>query len=206
MLTLKPWFSSAAIILTFVAFVPYIVSIVRGQTKPHVFSWVIWGLTTAVVFFAQLQGGAGVGAWPVGVSGAITLGIATLAYRQRADVSVNRLDWFFLLTALTALPLWYVTSDPLWAVVILTFVDTMGFGPTLRKVYQAPDSEPWLFLVIYVVRCVLVLLALEHYSVTTALFPATVGMGCIVMLTVMFVRHWQLSRENDLVTGGVNGR
>lgn len=66
---LKMIFSGLAIILTFVAFVPYVRSILQGQTKPHVFSWIIWGTTTLIVFLAQLEAHGGVGAWPIGISG-----------------------------------------------------------------------------------------------------------------------------------------
>jgi hypothetical protein len=56
----KEILSAIAIVLTFVAFYPYIRSIMRDETKPHVFSWVIWGTTTFVAFLAQLDGGRGV--------------------------------------------------------------------------------------------------------------------------------------------------
>lgn len=69
----KEALSAVAIVLTFAAFVPYIRTIISGTTKPHVFSWVIWGATTFVVFLAQLEGKGGVGAWPIGVSGSITV-------------------------------------------------------------------------------------------------------------------------------------
>ena len=65
----KELLSAAAIALTFVAFLPYIRSIKQGVTKPHVFSWVIWGSTTFIVFLAQLADKGGAGAWPIGVSG-----------------------------------------------------------------------------------------------------------------------------------------
>ncbi|MBF0471260.1 MAG: hypothetical protein HQL48_07770, partial [Gammaproteobacteria bacterium] len=68
----KPSLSLLAIGLTLFGFVPYIRGILRGTVKPHVFSWVIWGISTAVVFFAQVVGHGGVGAWPVGVSAIIT--------------------------------------------------------------------------------------------------------------------------------------
>ncbi len=42
----KELLSAAAILLTFIAFFPYIRSIIKGTIKPHVFSWVIWGTTT----------------------------------------------------------------------------------------------------------------------------------------------------------------
>lgn len=59
--SLKILFSFIAILLTFLAFIPYIRSIFAGVTKPHVFSWVIWGMTTSIVFFAQVEAKAGMG-------------------------------------------------------------------------------------------------------------------------------------------------
>src|SRR4028118_1206626 len=56
----KQLLSAAAIVLTFALFFPYIRSINRGETKPHVFSWVIWGLGTLIVFFAQLASAAAI--------------------------------------------------------------------------------------------------------------------------------------------------
>ncbi|MFQ5489029.1 MAG: hypothetical protein ACE5ET_11375, partial [Gammaproteobacteria bacterium] len=137
--------SGIAIALTFVAFLPYIGSILRGRIRPHVFSWLIWGATTFVVFLAQLADHGGAGAWPIGVSGLITLYVAVLAYMRKSDSTITRLDWLFLALAMSALPLWYATSDPLWAVVILTTVDLLGFGPTFRKAYVLPFEEQLTF-------------------------------------------------------------
>jgi len=53
--SIKIAFSSTAIVLTFVAFVPYIQSILVGVTKPHVFSWIIWGTTTVMVSLLNLM-------------------------------------------------------------------------------------------------------------------------------------------------------
>jgi hypothetical protein len=58
----KELLSALAISLTIIAFFPYIRSIIRGTIQPHVFSWVIWGTTTFVVFLAQLEGHGGAGA------------------------------------------------------------------------------------------------------------------------------------------------
>ena len=77
----KEILSIIAIILTFIGFYPYIRSILSGQTKPHVFTWIIWGLIVTIAAFAQLADGGGVGAWPIGISGLLTLYVAFLAYR-----------------------------------------------------------------------------------------------------------------------------
>lgn len=185
----KPILSAAAIALTLIAFFPYIRSILLGVTRPHVFSWVIWGSTTFVVFLAQLDGNGGVGAWPIGVSGTITIFIALLAYLKRSDITITVTDWLFFTCAMSSLPLWYFTSDPMWAVVILTTVDILGFGPTVRKAYSQPHSESLLFFALFTARNLLVILALEHYSVTTVLFPAVIAAACLLLIAMVAYRR-----------------
>jgi len=185
----KEIFSTIAIIITFYAFIPYIRSILTNQTRPHVFSWIIWGITTLIVFFAQLADNAGIGAYPIGISGTITIAVAILAYLKKADDSIKKIDWLFFISALAAIPIWYLTANPLWAVVILTNVDLIGFAPTLRKAYQYPDQEHPLFYALFFIRNILVIMALEHYSLTTILFPAVISTACIVLIITIYVRR-----------------
>lgn len=198
----KTTFSLLSIALTFIAFYPYVTSILRQQTKPHVFSWFIWGCTTMVVFFASWVDGAGVGAWPALVAALITFSIAAYAFFNRADTGISRLDWLFLGLAMSALPLWFVTSNPLWAVVIMTTVDLLGFGPTVRKAIEQPYSESITFFSFFAVRNIFVLLALEHYSITTIMFPAAIGLSCglfIVLLLRLRYIHKQMKQEEGML-------
>jgi hypothetical protein len=190
--------SAVAIVLTFALSAGYIRLILAGSIKPHVFSWIVWGVSTFAVFFAQLADNAGVGAWPIGTSGLLTFSIAILSYIKRGDTHITPTDWAFLLAALSALPAWYVTSNPLWAVVILTVVDVIGFGPTLRRAYDQPHLESGPFYALGALRNGLVIIALEHYSLTTALFPAAVGAGCLVVAAVVMVRKRTLNIEHGV--------
>jgi len=185
----KELLSAVAIALTFIAFFPYIRSIQIGKTKPHVFSWVIWGSTTFVVFLAQLADKGGAGAWPIGVSGLVTLYVAVLAYIKKSDVTITRTDWLFFITAMMSLPLWYLTADPLVAVVILTTVDVFGFAPTFRKAYVFPFEEKLTFFVLMAVRNVISILALANYSLTTVLFPAVTAIACLVFIVMVIYRR-----------------
>ena len=193
----KELLSAVAIALTFIAFLPYIRSIAQGTIKPHVFSWVIWGSTTFVVFLAQLADNGGAGAWPIGVSGVITIFVALLAYIKRADITITKTDWLFLTSAMSALPFWYLTSDPLWAVVILTTVDVLGFGPTIRKGYRYPHQESLSFFALFTARNLIVILALENYSVTTVLFPAVIAAACALLIIMVSYRRRILSPHNN---------
>ncbi len=185
----KWWLSAVAIVLTFAAFLPYIRAIILGSVQPHVFSWIIWGTTTFVIFFAQLEDRGGAGAWPIGVSGGVAILVAFLAYLKRADVSITGADRLFFTAAMSSLPFWYLTSDPLWAVIILTIVDVLGFGPTIRKAYVLPHTESLLFFALFAVRNLVAISALENYSVTTVLFPAVTAAACAMLIAMVAHRR-----------------
>jgi hypothetical protein len=192
----KEVLSFVAIALTIIAFIPYISSIKRGATKPHVFSWMIWGSATLIVFIAQLSERGGAGAWPIGVSGLITLYVAFLAYQKKADCTITRLDWLFFIIALSAIPFWYITSNPLWAVVLLTIIDAIGYFPTFRKAYIKPFEEQLLLYILMALRNFISMTALEHYSLTTVLFPATFSVMNLVFVGMVFLRRKALQYQS----------
>ncbi|MES9923862.1 MAG: hypothetical protein ABW152_07225 [Candidatus Thiodiazotropha endolucinida] len=185
----KELISGLAIAVTFIAFFPYIHSILAGRTKPHVFSWVIWGSTTFIVFLAQLEDGGGVGAWPIGISGLITLYIAFLAYRKKSDITITNMDWAFFTAAMASIPVWYFTSDPTWAVILLTTIDVIGFGPTIRKAFAHPYDEDLRFFALFALRNLLVVMALERYTIATVLFPAVIASVCLVFIFMIVYRR-----------------
>lgn len=192
----KEILSAVAIVVTFVAFLPYIRSIVQGQTKPHVFSWIIWSSTTFIIFAAQLADKGGVGAWPLGVSSCITLYVAVLSYRKKSDITITKSDWLFLIMAMATLPLWYFTSDPLLVVIILTTVDILGFAPTFRKAYFSPYGEQLKFYAMMAVRDLIAISAMEHYSLTTILFPIVMSTSCWIFIAmVLYRRHLEGGHE-----------
>lgn len=176
-----------AIALTGAMFIPYIRSMARGVTRPHPVSWAIWGGGTAVIFFAQLLDGAGWGAWPIGLSGAITIGVAVAAYRMTQEFSPTKTDVGCLIVAAAGLLMWPLASSPVWTVVILTAVDLVGFVPTVRLVLKRPFDENLGFYVVSAFRNAAALLALEHYSVTTVVFPAAVLAGCLMLVSLMLI-------------------
>ena len=189
----KWWLSIFAIVLTFISFVPYVRSIYQGDTKPHFFSWLIWALTTTIIFFAQREDDGGVGTWSIGLSGIITGWVAWIAFKRSGMGVVTTLDWIFLVGSLLSLPLWYLTASPLWSVIILTSIDTLGFGPTIRKAFKRPNEENVTFYWLFIFRNVLVIFSLENYSTITMLFPIVMSVGCLILLSVILIRKKQLA-------------
>ncbi len=181
--------AAIAVVITFVAYVPYIRSILRGDTRPHVFSWIIWGLSTFLAFIGQLAGDGGIGAWPIGISGLITFYVAFLAWQRRADTTITPIDWVFFVAALGALPLWWATGDPLWAIIVLTVVDILGFAPTFRRAFHQPFIESVPYYLLMAVRNCVAIAALEVYSLTTVLFPGAIAVSCALFVVMVLWRR-----------------
>ncbi|MES1196073.1 MAG: hypothetical protein ABUL58_03925, partial [Steroidobacter sp.] len=157
------------------------------RTKPHLFSWITWTLNSLVIFLAQTVSHGGFGAWPIGGSCLITAYTAVLAYRHRTDMSIATTDWVFFAIAVAAMMFWLLTSSPLLAVVLLTGSELVGFGPTFRFTFFHPHEERIGFYFLSSLRNILTISALEYYSLTTVLYPAS---KCVVsIILVMLIAH-----------------
>ena len=185
--------SGIAVIITFIAFYPYLKAILSNKIKPHFFSWIIWGVTTLIAFLGQVSGNGGVGTISMGISSIITFYIAYLTFRRRGDLSVRTVDWVYLILAAFSIPVWIITNDPLWAVVIMTGIDLLGFGPTFRNAYENPSNEDPIFYLIFTFRNLLAIYALETYSVTTILFPAAISIAGVFVAVIVLARKKKLN-------------
>ncbi|MBK1645974.1 hypothetical protein CKO25_15215 [Thiocapsa imhoffii] len=72
---------------------------------------------------------------------------------------------------------------------VLNLVDLLGFGPTVRKVYRNPHSESLTFFAILAACNSIVVMALEHESVATVLFLATIAIVCLLLLFLIVSRR-----------------
>ena len=182
----KELFAMLAIIFTLIGNGVYIASIIKGETKPHLFSFIIWSLIIGIIFIAQLLDGAGVAALATGITGILCAAIAILAYQRRTEIIVSKSDWIVFLAALGSIPLWILTSSPLYSVLLLTAIDLLAFVPTIRKSYHYPFQESLFGHSMVGLQHLLILMALQNVSIITAFYPAAMvcGIGGFIALVV----------------------
>lgn len=161
----------AAVAMTVAAHLPYLRATLRGDTRPHLFTWIIWTLLGFIAFAGQVAGRAGPGCWVTGVTAVICVVITAAAWRQ-ADRHATRGDWVMFLGGLAAIPLWLVTNDPLWSMILVCLIDGSAFVPTMRKAWHRPDQENSFMYGFNLPRHVVALAALRDVTLTTALYPA----------------------------------
>ena len=187
----KDTFGYLSLILAVVSLAPYLYSVIAGKTKPHVFTWVIWTLTTSLTAAAQYAGHAGSGAWATVLTALLTGAITLLAF-TRGVKTITRSDWVTFIFGLSAIPLWYYTNEPLIAAVIAMTIDALAYYPTFRKSYR----KPWEEMIYLYVACNIMhttsFFAMEKYSLTTLLYPTTVLLINTALIAMLTWRRHQL--------------
>lgn len=182
-----------AITIAVISYIPYFKDLFAGKTKPHAFSWLIWGVINAVVFAGQITNGGGAGSWVVGFTALVTLTIFVLAL-SRGEKNITTFDWGCLVGALFAMIPWLLTKDALLSVILVTFIDLLGFIPTIRKSYWQPFQETLSTYVLSTLKYLLAVIALQSYTFVAILFPATMVIVHIFFVSLLIVRRKQLRK------------
>jgi hypothetical protein len=185
---MKPLLGVVALSIATLSYIPYLVSVARGRTRPHAFSWIVWGFLTGLAFAAQVVKGAGAGAWTTGLSAAFCIAIAILAV-IRGERSASRTDWIMFAVAMAALPLWYFTDDPLWSVLLVMAIDGLAFAMTIRKAWKLPFEEMPMAYFLYAISLVVSLSALTAYNFVTLAYPIYILSGNASVAAVIWYRR-----------------
>ncbi len=181
-----------ATILGFIGYFPYVRDTMRGTTRPHVFSWFVWGIMETIAFFAQIAGGASAGAWATGTSAVVMFFIVGITLTH-ADKQIRAFDWIALLGALVGMLLWRLTNSPLLAIIFVTIADAFAFAPTFRKAYHKPHEETVIEYVCSALKWVVSIFALGSFNVTTALYPISLIFTNSAFVIMALVRRKQIA-------------
>jgi len=166
----------------------------KGKTKPHLYTWLIWGIVTVIAAIAQIVSGGGVGAYYTLLIAFNCLFIAVLAY-FKGEKDIHRSDKACLGFCLIAIILWPLLKSPLLSVLIVTIVDTVGFIPTIRKSFSKPHEENLFSFSIYAFTYSLSILALESYNFITVFYPAVIVITAASLAVMRIIRRKQLGHK-----------
>ncbi|WP_269510106.1 hypothetical protein [Burkholderia sp. IMCC1007] len=179
--------------VSLLAAIPYALAVYRRTVRPHLFTWLVWSIVTAIAAAGQFAAGAGPSAWCTAAI-AVTCFLTFVASIFRGERGWTRVDWFFLCAALSAIPLWILTADPTISICLVTLIELAGLGPTVRKTLRDPWSESLAYFALCVLKYALALLALSTWNVAVAFYPVVNLLASIGICSLMVVRRHALSK------------
>ena len=164
------FFAVFAVLLAMARYGTYLFSIYKGETKPHAFTWVLWGLVAGIGTLAQFALEAGPSAWALGFVSVTCLMIGVLAFFI-GEREYTKSDWVALVVCLLAIPVWKITDNPMAALLIIILIDGLTYWPTVRKSYHKPDTEPPISSFMAGSRYLLMLFAVPDPTWANLMYP-----------------------------------
>ena len=127
-------------VIAFAASIPYIVEIIKGNTKPQRMAWVLFLVLSGISFFAQLAAGASASLWFPLVLFLQAIIIFSLTLKFGVG-GFSRFDIVSLVFAIVIMILWALTDSPESAIICSVAVNTIGKILVAVKVYRLPHTE-----------------------------------------------------------------
>jgi hypothetical protein len=120
--------------------IPYIRDTLRGTTRPHRGTWLIWATLTTVVVLSQLADG---GSWSVimAATTAVLTGVIFLLSIRRGVGGVAAHELVMIAIAGAGVAGWLIADEPVVATVCVVVADLIGAVMMVPKTYRDPGSE-----------------------------------------------------------------
>jgi hypothetical protein len=120
--------------------IPYVRDTIRGSTRPHRGTWLIWSVLAIVVFLSQRADGA---TWSLimAAAQAVLTGAIFLLSIRRGEGGLSPADVLMLTLAGGGVIGWIVADEPVIATACVVAADLIGAAMMVPKTYRDPGSE-----------------------------------------------------------------
>ena len=169
-------------------FIPYIIDIFKGTTKPHSYTWLIWTILQTVGVVAMIKGGAGIGVSSL-VIGAVLCGFVFILSLFYGTHNIKIFDKICLIGAFMAIGIYIFLHSALFSVMIVVITDLIGFLPTIRKTYDEPYTETTLTYILSSLSSLFALGALSIFTFTTSFYLISLVITNMVCAIVIILRR-----------------
>lgn len=150
---------------------PYIRDTLRGSTRPHRGTWLIWMSLSWVVLASNRADGAVWSTLPLAAQALQNCAIFALSIR-RGEGGVDLVDRLMLAVATVGVAGWFVFTDPTLATLAVIVADVMGAVMMLPKAWRDPSSETISTFVLSSVVGACALAAVGGFAFSLVIYPA----------------------------------
>jgi len=157
-------------VLTIASVIPYLVEIVRKQTKPRIVSWFIWSVITGIAAVAALYDNQYATAVLLFSAMSETLAVVIFGWKN-GDKKILTLDIVCFIGAIVGIILWVIFNSPAVAVIATILIDFIGGIPTLVHSWKKPSEETWITFMACFFASLLTIATLSDWRITSAAYP-----------------------------------
>jgi hypothetical protein len=150
--------------------IPYVRDTLRGATRPHRGTWLIWGVLAIVACLSQRADGASWSLVMAGTQAVLTSVIFALSIRW-GEGGLSVAELVMIAIAGAGVVGWIVADEPIVATVCVVAADLVGVALMLPKTYRDPESETLVTFALASVGGALAAGAVGAVDVSLLLYP-----------------------------------
>jgi hypothetical protein len=191
--TLLATFGILSAVVNTIGMIPYVKDVFKHKTKPERATWWIWLALGAVAISAQVAAGS---TWSLFMVGAQTAAVATIAFLslKYGYGTFKRKDFISLIIAMFGLMLWKITSDPLYALLIVVAVDAIAVWLTATKTWKAPNTETLIAWIFSSLAGLFGLLAVGKIDLAQIIYPLYILIANSTVTWIIIYRRRKLAQ------------
>lgn len=173
-----------AIVIGLVGGSSYLISTLRGKTKPNRVTWGIWALAPLIATYAAVQQGVGIQVATTFIAGFIPLLVFISSFVNKdAYWKISKFDIFCGVLALLGIVLWQITDEPNLAILMGIFADGLAALPTVVKAYKEPETESYSAYLGALIANIITLLTITVWEFQYYAFP----LYLVILCSILFV-------------------
>lgn len=171
-------------LLSIIGTTDYILSIIRGKTKPHRTTRLVLFIVSTANLIGAIAADAALGTMILSVLFfASSLVLALLSIKKGVG-GTSKLDISCGIIAVAGVVAWLLTGNGITALVFAVIADAVAYIPAIVKTWNSPNSEAPL---LYWLEGIAAFLAIAHDGLRLSIvFQAYVILSCVAMLVCIY--------------------
>lgn len=178
-------------VLALAGYVPYIISILMGKTRPNRATWLIWTVIGGLLAVSYIAEGDFHTIWlPIGYFlGPFITALLSIRYGYAIW---TRLDTICIVAAALSLIPWILSNNAILTLIINVLIDSTGAIPTLVKTYKEPETEDFTAWLIFFIANTIQVIAVTNWNLAI-IYPLYLFLLAATM--VAFIVRGKLKRR-----------
>ena len=179
------------VILNSLWWIWYIINTLKWKTKPNKITWWIWAAAPLIWSAATISSQWFIWAvLPVFMAGFIPLMIFLASFiNKKSYWKLWKLDYWCLAFAVLALLLWFITEQPLLAIIFWVLADFLAAIPLLIKMHKYPETETiWPFIA-WMIANASAFLVIQNWVLEEYLFPLYLVIICSIIILTYYSKR-----------------
>lgn len=175
-----------ALIFNLYGSLSYLVSTLKGETKPNKVTWFMWALAPLIVFVAELQQGVGLSSLMTFAVGFGPLLIFFASFlNKKTGWKLTTFDVTCGVLSLIGLLLWGITRVGNVAIFFAILADGIAAIPTFVKSYYYPETENYQVFLFAGIGAVITMFTIKEWNFAHYAFPIYILSICSIFVLLI---------------------